>query len=100
MLRELINGTLEEQEYLNINNVTILYFHLPKKVYGFIFSYHLYNIIVINANISLNEKKKTILHELAHLELNHLYNKKELVEFNINGLEDEADYYIKNILDN
>lgn len=99
MLKDLLFSAISEEDYFNNNNIKILYSKLPKKVHGFIFTYKLHNIIVINKNLSISMQKYTIIHELAHFELNHLYKKKELFEFNIYGYEDEADYYIKNILE-
>jgi hypothetical protein len=44
-------------------------------------------------------KKKTILHELAHIELNQLNQiDRDMFEFKINKYEDEADLYLKSIL--
>jgi len=99
MLIALLNGDITQEEYINNNDVTLIYKSLPKKVYGFIFRYKNRNIIAINSNISTNKKKMTILHELAHLELNHLDNKKRLLEFKIEDIEDEADRYIKFIME-
>lgn len=98
MLKALLEGNITQNEYLNSNDVTLLYKELPKKVYGFIFKYKSRYIITINDNMSINKKKMTILHELAHLELSHLDNKKRLLEFKIENIEDEADEYIKFIL--
>lgn len=100
MLKALLQGEITQTEYLNSNDVTLLYKELPKKVYGFIFRYKGRNVITINNNISNKKKKMTILHELAHLELSHLDNKKRLLEFKIEDIEDEADKYISFILEN
>ena len=100
MLKALLNGEITQNDYLFSNDVTLLYKELPKKVYGFIFKYKGRNIITINSNISLKKKKMTILHEFAHLELSHLDNKKRLMEFKIEDIEDEADRYINFILEN
>lgn len=99
MLKDLLFSAISDEDYFNYNNIKIIYSKLPKKVYGFIFTYKLNNIIVVNKNLSESMQKNTIMHELAHFELNHIYNKKNLLEFNIYGCEDEADFYIKNILD-
>ena len=57
------------------------------------------NFIIINNNMSYYKRKKTILHELAHIELNQLNQiDRDLFEFKINKYEDEADRYIKFIL--
>ncbi len=97
MLIDLINGNIEEQDYLSQNNVKIVIKKLPKKIYGFIHRYKDLNIITINWNISKEKKKMTLLHELAHLELLHLDN--NLLEFKIENIEDEADAYIKFLLE-
>ena len=100
MLKALLDGEISQNDYLYNNNITLLYKKLPKKVYGFVFRYKGRNIITINNNISLQKKKMTILHEFAHLELSHLDCKKRLMEFKIEDVEDEADQYIKFILEN
>lgn len=99
MLIDLLNGNIDENEYLIMNDARIIYKKLPRKVYGFIHRYRDINLIVINWNISKENKKKTILHELAHLELHHLDRNKELFAFAIENVEDEADKYIKFILE-
>lgn len=100
MLIDLLNGEIEEKDYLNINEVRIIYKKLPRKIYGFIHRYRDINIVIINWNISKEKKRKTILHELAHLELHHLDRKQELFAFSIENIEDEADKYIHFLLEN
>lgn len=100
MLINLLNEEIEEKEYLILNNAKIIYKKLPKKIYGFIHRYRDINLIIINWNISKEKKKKTILHELAHLELHHLDRNQELFAFSIENIEDEADKYIKFLLEN
>ena len=97
MLFSLLNNELNEEDYYNENNVRIIYRKLPKKIYGFIHNYRDINIVIINWNLSKEKKKKAILHELAHLELHHLDNQRELLEFSIENIEDEADRYIKEL---
>lgn len=100
MLISLLNGEISQEEYLNYNNTRITKISLPRRIYGFIFRYKDNIVIAINKNISYYKQKKTILHELAHLELNHLDNKKRLLEFKIEGIEDEADRYVKFLIEN
>lgn len=100
MLISLLNCEITQAEYLTYNNAKITKISLPRRIYGFIFKYKDNNIIVINKNISYDKQKKTILHELAHLELNHLDNKKSLLEFKIEGIEDEADRYVNFLIEN
>ncbi len=99
VLFSLLNGEISQDEYLKANNTVILKKELPRRIYGFIFFYKDYYYIVINKFISYYKQKKTILHELAHMELRHL-DKKTLLEFKIEGLEDEADEYVKHLLEN
>ena len=94
MLINLLKGEITQVEYLINNNARIIYKKLPKKIYGFINCYRDINIIVINWNISKEKKKKTILHECAHLELHHLDKQRSLFAFSIEDVEDEADRYI------
>lgn len=98
MLINLLTGQIEQDEYLNFNNIRIVYKKLPQKIYGFIHKYRDINLIVINLNISKKLKQKTIIHECAHYELHHL--DKEIFEFSIKDIEDEADKYVKYLLDN
>lgn len=100
MLISLLNGEISQEEYLNYNNANITKVELPRRIYGFIFRYKDVITIVVNKNTSYYKQKKTILHELAHLELNHLDNKKRLLEFKIEGIEDEADRYVKFLTEN
>jgi len=97
LLISLLKGEISQDDYLNYNNTVILKKELPRRVYGFIFNYNDKYFIVINKFISYYKKKKTILHELAHMELSHLH--KNLLEFKIDGLEDEADEYIKKLME-
>lgn len=97
MLIDLLNGDITEKEYLLMNDIRVVYKRLPKEVYGFIHRYRGINIITINWNISKEKKKKTLLHEFAHLELKHL-DRNSLMEFKIENIEDEADEYIEFIL--
>lgn len=96
----LLKGELTEKELINYYDANINYIELPKLIYGFIFSYNgIYNIF-INKNLSYYKRKKTILHELAHIELCHLCQScKDLFALNIEKYEDEADRYIKFLLE-
>lgn len=100
MLISVLNGEISEEEYLRSNEAKIIKTPLPRRIYGLIFRHKNYNFILINTYISYYKQKKTILHEFAHLELNHLDKKKNLLEFKIEGLEDEADKYVKFLLEN
>lgn len=97
----LLNGEITQKDLLNYYNVTITYEKLPKNVNGYVFNYKgIYNIMV-NKNLSYYKKKKTILHELAHIELNQLCQyDKDLFALNADKYEDEADRYIKFLLEN
>ena len=97
----LLEKEITQQELLDYYNACITLTKLPQGVNGFIFSYeNIYNIF-INKELSYYKKKKTILHELAHIELNQLnQTNKDIFEFYIDKYEDDADRYIKFILDN
>ncbi len=99
MLKDLLNGYCTQKEILNWYNANLSYVVLPKGIYGFVFNYKgIYNIIV-NKNLSQYRRRKAIIHELAHIELDQLvqYN-KDLFAFFIQDYEDEADRYIKELL--
>jgi Zn-dependent peptidase ImmA (M78 family) len=98
-IRSLLKNEITQEELLNYYNATITYEDLPEGVNGFLFSYkNIYNIF-INKALSYYMKKKTILHELAHIELNQLNQiDRDMFEFKINKYEDEADLYLKSIL--
>lgn len=99
-LYNLLNSDITQQELLNYYNSTIVYDKLPNSINGFVFNHKGVNTIVINAELSYYKKKKTILHELAHIELNHLNQiDNDLLAFKIDKYEDNADLYIKMILD-
>lgn len=99
-IKELIKGNITQQELLNYYNANISFVSLDDEIHGFVFNYKgIYNIM-INSKLSYYKKRKSILHELAHIELSHLDQDKTLLEFNRIGFEDEADRYIKFIKDN
>ena len=98
VLISLLRGEISQDEYMNYNNVKIVKIDLPKRIYGFIFNYRNINLIVTNKYISQKKYDVTLLHEFAHLELSHL--DKMSLDFKIEGVEDEADRYIKFLLEN
>lgn len=98
-LKNLILGNISQDELLNYYNVTIEYVTFPyKRIRGLVNYYRGYYFIYINKSLSYYKKKKTILHELAHIELNQLCQQnKDLFDFFIDRYEDEANEYIKEI---
>lgn len=97
---ELLNGVITQKELLNYYNATIIYEPLPKKINGYVFNYDNINFIIINKNLSYYKKRKTILHELAHIELNQLNQfDKDIAYLKVDKYEDEADKYLKFILE-
>lgn len=96
---DLINKDVTQQELLNYYNACVSYESLPSKIDGYVFQYKgIYNIFV-NKNLSYYKKKKTILHELAHIELNHLGQiDHELFAFKVQFCEDDADTYLGMLL--
>ena len=96
----LLKKEITQQELLNYYNATIVYDKLPEYVNGLVFNYENINTIIINQKLSYYMKKKTILHELAHIELCQLNQiDRDLFALKIDKYEDEADKYIKFILD-
>ena len=92
-------GNVSFKDLLNYYNANITYINLSNGINGFVFCYeNIYNIF-INNKLSYKEIKKTILHELAHIELNQLNQiDKDLFAFQIEKYEDEADTYLKVLL--
>ena len=99
-LYNLLNGEITQQDLLSYYNASIIYEELPLGINGCVDYYKgIYNIY-INKNLSYYKKKKTLLHELAHIELNQLGQADKLLAFKRDKYEDEADRYIKFLLEN
>lgn len=96
----LLKREITQQELLNYHNACITLIELPDGINGFIFSYeNIYNIF-INKKITYYKRKKTILHELAHIELSQLNQlNNDMFAFYIEKYEDEADKYLKFIIE-
>lgn len=95
-IKQLLLGKIGQDEILNYYNASVAYIELPIYIRGFV-HYHkgIYDIL-INQNISYYKRKKTLLHELAHIELNQLCQAdNNLFAFHIQEYEDEADKYIE-----
>ena len=99
-LYNLLCEEITQKELLNYYNANITYIKLPKYINGCVFSYKGINNIYINESLSYYKKKKTIIHELAHIELNHLYQINQEIYYKKDNCEDEADRYIKFLLKN
>lgn len=92
----LLNGEITQQDLLNYYNATISYEPLPAGINGCVFKYDNINNIFINKTLSYYKKKKTIVHELAHIELNQIGQiDNDLFALKIDKFEDEADKYIE-----
>lgn len=99
-LHNLLSGEITQKELLNYYNANITYIKLPKYINGCVFPYKGINNIYINESLSYYKKKKTIIHELAHIELNHLYQIDKEIYYKKDKYEDEADKYIDFLLNN
>lgn len=98
-LKSLIMGAINEKDLLNYFNANLEFEIMPKHINGFVFSYDTNYFIKLNYSLGNSKKKETLLHELAHIELNQLGQaNKDLFAFNVEKYEDEADKYIKKIL--
>lgn len=101
MIKDLLTGNISQNDILSYYNASIKCVSLPNEINGYVFNYRNINCIVLNKNKSYDIRKKTLLHELAHIELSQLEQyDNDLFEFKINKYEDEADRYIKFIEDN
>lgn len=97
----LLKNEITQQDLLNYYNATITYCYLPDDIDGYVWLYeNIYNIF-IEKTLSYSKRKKTILHELAHVELCQLQqiDNKDLFACKIDKYEDEADRYIKFIIE-
>ena len=100
-LYNLLSKEITQQELLNYYNATIIYDTLPKNINGCVTNYRGINLIIINDKSSYYYRRKTILHELAHIELNQLNQlDTDLFAFKVDKYEDEADLYITFLLKN
>lgn len=96
VLISLLNGEITQEEYMRYNNVKTIKIDLPRRIYGFIFPYRNLNVIAINKYISNEKYNLTLLHEFAHIELNH--TNKIGLDFKLEGIEDEADKYVEYLI--
>lgn len=97
---DLLKKNITQQELLNYYNANISYEYLPKKIEGCVFSHKGIYVIIINDYLSYYKKKKTILHELAHIELCQLEQiDRDMLYTKIEDYEDNADKYIKFLMD-
>ena len=99
-IKNMLLGNITQDELLNYYNATIIYENINfSNIRGLVDLYRGNYFIYINNNMSYYKKKKTILHELAHIELSQLEQAdNDLFAFKINKYEDEADKYLKSIL--
>ena len=101
MLERLLREEITQEELLNNYNANISIKNMPYHIKGFVFNYKGINNIIINEKLPYFKKGSTLLHELAHIELNQLcQNDKDLFAFKIDKYEDEADKYINFIKKN
>lgn len=99
MIIQLLKGVIGQDDILRYYNASLTYIEMPQTIRGCVHYYKGIYDILINKNLSYYKRKKTLLHELAHIELNQLcQSNKDLFAFFVNNYEDEADKYIKEIL--
>lgn len=100
-IKELLKKEISQSDLLNYFNTTINYLSLPDKIDGCVFNHKGIFVILIDKDLSYYKKRKTILHELAHIELSQLeQGDKDLFALRSREYEDEADRYVKYLLDN
>ena len=59
MLKDLLNGDITQEEYLNRNNISLREYKLPKYIYGFIYKHNNIKLVAINKNLSRKKKQFT-----------------------------------------
>lgn len=96
-IKNLINNDITQDDYLRYNNTTLLFKKLPKEVNGLIVRKYDINIIIVNDYLSDKNKRKTFLHELGHLELNHTY-KYRIISNDSSVYEQDVDNYIDGLI--
>ena len=100
MLKQLLEGVINQDDILSYYNATLTYLDLPSSIRGCVHYYKGIYDILINKNLSYYKQKKTLLHELAHIELNQLCQiDNDLFAFYIDKYEDEANRYIELLLE-
>lgn len=95
MLKALLKNEITQDDFIRYYDIIVLLKKLPKNVHGLAFKKN-NNFVVINSLLGEENKKKALLHEFAHIELNHL--DKDFFKTKIKDLEDEADIYINELL--
>lgn len=99
MIKELLRGVIGQEEILNYYNATITYIDMPITIRGCVHYYKGMYDILINEKLSYYKRKKTIVHELAHIELSQLEQiNNDLFAFYIDKYEDEANRYIEKLI--
>ncbi len=97
-IKNLLLEVITDKELLNYYNATVIYEDTPTSVRGCVFNHDGVYFIIINKNLSYYKRKKTLLHELSHIELSQLCQKeKDLFAFHIDKYEDEANKYLKDL---
>jgi Zn-dependent peptidase ImmA (M78 family) len=99
MIKELLRGVIGQEEILNYYNATITYIDMPITIRGCVHYYKGMYDILINEKLSYYKRKKTIIHELAHIELSQLEQiNNDLFAFYIDKYEDKANRYIEKLI--
>lgn len=76
MFQGLIKDEIDQNDYMNFNNITILKKRLPNKANALTFIYRDIKIVILNSLYSDINFRDFLLHELIHIELNHVYSNK------------------------
>lgn len=98
-IKNLLKNEITQSDLLNYYNATVIYEKLPPDINGFVFNYDGIFFIIIDKLLCYKKKNKTILHELAHIELSQLEcNDKDLFATCMDKYEDEANKYLEQIL--
>lgn len=95
-LKDLLNNNISQDDYLSYRNSTLLFKKMPIEINGLIIRKNDINVIIINDYLSNSNKKKVLLHEMAHLELDHTY-KYNILSNQSDIYENEVSNYINNL---
>ena len=91
MIYGLLKNEIEQCDYMNSNNITILYDYMPYYICGYTFEYRDIKIIVLNSSYNIEQLRDVLVHELSHIELCHNYDKPRLIK------EKEVEIFMNNL---
>ena len=70
----ILNDTEVNEEWLRFNNIIYCLANLPIKIKGLVVKKNEMYYILINNKYSFKTQKGVVIHELIHIDLDHLYD--------------------------